>query len=227
MGAVATVRQNGAVLWPVLVDAEPMSPPWKIGDQVSGMLAWVDEPLARISVVHDVEFAARPLFRDETLVGQLLSRGSLTVLRCNHAEEGVLRLNGCLAYDRYMCQEAACCRPSASYARCGRSPSYTIAARTGGYADQVWCGHASCPTRRWSIYATSRRGQLAICASSPRASICASSGICYPPSSGKPSGSWSNWKSPDITGRQQHRAGRRPRPTRVGFQPTAVNMSRR
>lgn len=98
-----TVWQGQGVLWPVLVDREPMDPVWRVGSQVSIPLVWQDDPHLDELLLRDVEFEVTTLPGGPSAPVQLLRRGRFVAVRRadDAGAAGLVRLSGLPAWHRY------------------------------------------------------------------------------------------------------------------------------
>ena len=91
------------MLWPVLVDREPMDPVWRAGLQVSIPLVWRDDLHLDELLLRDVEFEVTALPGGPSAPVQLVRRGRFVAARRTDDADaaGLVRLSGLPAWDRY------------------------------------------------------------------------------------------------------------------------------
>ncbi len=92
------------MLWPVLLNTDPLDTSWSLGERVSTRLRWLDDPDL------PAELVLRPVgVRASTLIGadgqpwaQLVEAGGVRAVREGHSNAGDLRIGGCLGYDAFL-----------------------------------------------------------------------------------------------------------------------------
>ena len=92
------------MLWPVLLNTDPLDASWSLGERVSTRLRWLDDPdLPADLVLRQVGVRASTLIGgDGQPWAQLVEAGGVRAVREGHWNAGDLRIGGCLGYDAFL-----------------------------------------------------------------------------------------------------------------------------
>lgn len=92
------------MLWPVLLNADPLAASWSLGERVSTRLRWLDHPdLPADLALRQVGVRASMLTgADGQPWAQLIEAGGLRAVRDGHHGAGHLTVDGCPGYDDFL-----------------------------------------------------------------------------------------------------------------------------
>lgn len=92
------------MLWPVLLDTAPRDTVWSLGERVSTLLRWLDDPdLPDDLVLQQVGLRASTLLGfDGQPWAQLIEAGDLRAVRDGDHRTGDVTLDGCLGFDAFL-----------------------------------------------------------------------------------------------------------------------------
>lgn len=89
------------MLWPVLLDAEPMTQAWTVGDEVAATLLWVTAPrLDDDLAVHGVSVTSHPASANGERYGTLLTHAGMTAL-LPEVNTTISRVDGCAVHEQH------------------------------------------------------------------------------------------------------------------------------